>query len=115
MALDLDRILNEAVSAGASDIQLKAPAEPRMRLAGELLPMEAHDPIEIGEAEELKNRILKSELKKQLYETRGSADLSYHTEAGRFRVAVLSHRDTPGFIFRVIPEAPEAVTLGLPP
>src|SRR3954447_20404171 len=115
MTLDLDAILNEAVTAGASDIHLKAPAEPRMRLAGELLPMGTHDPIEIGEAEELKNQILKSELKKQLYEARGSADLSYHTEAGRFRVAVLSHRGMPGFIFRVIPEAPEATILGLPP
>src|SRR3954453_4630354 len=115
MAFDLDAILNEAVSAGASDIHLKAPAEPRMRLAGELLPMGTHDPIEVGEAEELKNQILRSELKKQLYESRGSADLSYHTEAGRFRVAGLSHRGTPGFIFRVIPEAPEATLLGLPP
>ena len=108
MALDLDTILNEAVSAGASDVHLKAPTEPRIRVAGELLPMESHPPIEIGDAEQLKDRILRSELKKQLYETRGSADLSYHTEAGRFRVAVISHRGTPGFIFRVIPEAPEA-------
>src|SRR3954447_21920795 len=115
MALELDTILNQAVAAGASDIHLKAPAEPRMRIAGELLPMEAHLAIEIGEAEELKNRILRSELKKQLYETRGSADLSYHTDAGRFRVAVISHRGTPAFIFRVIPEAPEAELLGLPP
>jgi twitching motility protein PilT len=115
MPLDLDRILNEAVEAGASDIHLKAPAEPRMRVAGELLPMASHPPIEIGDAEQLKESILRSELKKHLYESRGSADLSYHTEAGRFRVAVLSHRGTPGFIFRVIPEAPEATMLGLPP
>src|SRR3954449_13261523 len=115
MPLNLDSILNEAVAAGASDIHLKAPAEPRMRIAGELLPMGTHESIDIGEAEELKDRILKSELKKQLYETRGSADLSDHTDAGRFRVAVLSHRGTPGFIFRVIPEAPEATMLGLPP
>src|SRR3954467_14323601 len=115
MALELDSILNEAVAAGASDIHLKAPAEPRMRVAGELLPMAAHPAIEIGEAEELKNRILRSELKKQLYDAGGSADLSYHTDAGRFRVAVISHRGTPGFIFRVIPEAPEAQLLGLPP
>jgi twitching motility protein PilT len=115
MALDLDSILNEAVAAGASDIHLKAPAEPRMRIAGELLPMEAHAPIAAADAEQLKDQILRSELKKSLYETRGSADLSYHTDAGRFRVAVLSHRGMPGFIFRVIPEAPEATILGLPP
>jgi Tfp pilus assembly pilus retraction ATPase PilT len=42
MPLDLDRILNEAVDAGASDIHLKPPAEPRMRVAGELLPMASH-------------------------------------------------------------------------
>src|SRR5881392_4374425 len=115
MALDLDMILNQAVAAGASDIHLKSPAEPRMRIAGELRPMDMHGPVTGIDAELLKDRILQSELKKQLYESRGSADLSYHTEAGRFRVAVLSHRGTPGFIFRVIPEAPEATLLGLPP
>src|SRR3954465_6619850 len=115
MPLDLDSILNQAVAAGASDIHLKAPAEPRMRVAGELPPREGRAAIAFGDAEELKDRILKSELKKQLYESRGSADLSYHTDAGRFRVAVLSHRGMPGFIFRVIPEAPEATMLGLPP
>src|SRR5256885_6773966 len=98
MAVDLDAILDAAVEAGASDVHLKSPAEPRMRVAGELVPMEPYPPITTGEAEELKDQILKSELKKELYETRGSADLSYHTGAGRFRVAVLSHRGTPGFI-----------------
>src|SRR3954449_3472385 len=115
MAVDLDRILDEAVAAGASDIHLKSPAAPRLRVSGELVPMDGHAPITSAEADELKNQILKSDIKKQLYETRGSADLSYHTDAGRFRVAVLSHRGTPGFIFRVIPEAPEATMLGLPP
>ena len=115
MSLDLDTILNKAVAAGASDVHLKAPAEPRMRVAGELLPMIGHLPITTADAIELKDRILQSELKKELYESRGSADLSYHTDAGRFRVAVLSHRGTPAFIFRVIPEAPEATLLGLPP
>src|SRR5258705_127958 len=115
MALALDSILNEAVSAGASDVHLKAPAEPRIRIAGELLPMEGHGPIAAAEAEALKDQILTSALKKELYRTGGSADLSYHTDAGRFRVAVISHRGSPGFIFRVIPEAPEAQLLGLPP
>ena len=115
MALDLDTILNRAVAAGASDIHLKAPSEPRMRIAGELLAMDAQPTLTSADVELLKEQILKSELKKQLYESRGSADLSYHTDTGRFRVAVLSHRGTPGFIFRVIPEAPEATMLGLPP
>jgi twitching motility protein PilT len=115
MAFDLDRILDHAVAAGASDIHLKSPAEPRMRVNGELLPMESHPPVTAAEAEELKDQILTSALKKELYRTGGSADLSYHTDAGRFRVAVISHRGMPGFIFRVVPEAPEATSLGLPP
>jgi twitching motility protein PilT len=115
MPVDLDRILDEAVAAGASDVHLKSPAEPRMRVAGELIPMEGHGPLSAADAELLRREILRSELKQGLYETRGSADLSYHTDAGRFRVAVLSQRGTPGFIFRVIPEAPQATILGLPP
>jgi twitching motility protein PilT len=115
MPIDLDTILDEAVAAGASDIHLKSPAEPRMRVAGELIAMNGHPPLSSADADFLKNQILKSDLKQELYDTRGSADLSYHTHTGRFRVAVLSHRGTPGFIFRVIPEAPEAVMLGLPP
>ena len=111
----LDAILEEAVGAGASDVHLKSPAEPRMRVAGELIPMASYGEITSADAEQLKDDILRSELKKELYESRGSADLSYHTAAGRFRVAVLSQRGTPAFIFRVIPEAPEATILGLPP
>ena len=86
-----------------------------MRVAGELVPMPDHPGMMIADAENLKERILSSELKKELYETRGSADLSYHTHTGRFRVAVMSNRGSPSFIFRVIPEAPEAPELGLPP
>ena len=115
MPVDLDRILDEAVAAGASDVHLKTPSEPRMRVAGELVPMASYPGITGAEADELKEQILKSELKQEMYETRGSADLSYHTSVGRFRVAVISHRGTPGFIFRVIPEAPQATMLGLPP
>src|SRR2546423_13827078 len=102
MAVDLDRILDEAVAAGASDVHLKAPAEPRMRVAGELVPMPGHPGMTIGDAENLRERILHSELKKELYDGRGSADLSYHTNAGRFRLAVMSNRRAPSFIFRVI-------------
>lgn len=115
MPVDLDRILDEAVAAGASDIHLKSPAEPRIRIAGELIALDGHAPLTAADADFLKNQILRSDLKQQLYDQRGSADLSYHTETGRFRVAVISHRGTPGFIFRVIPEAPEATMLGLPP
>ena len=61
MALDLDRILNLAVAAGASDVHLKSPAEPRMRVAGELRPMDSLPSITIAEAEELKDQILKLE------------------------------------------------------
>jgi len=115
MALRLEEILARAVEQGASDVHLKAPSAPRMRLAGELLPMEGFEPLTAAELDDLKNQVLRSELKQELYESRGSADLSYHSPAGRFRVAVLSHRGTPTFIFRVIPEAPEATELNLPP
>ena len=115
MALRLEEILARAVEQGASDVHLKAPSAPRMRIAGELLPMEGHDDLSAADLDELKDEILRSELKQTLYESRGSADLSYHTDAGRFRVAVLSHRGTPTFIFRVIPEAPSAMELNLPP
>ena len=115
MTLRLEEILSRAVSQGASDIHLKAPSAPRMRLAGELIPMEGFEELSAAELDELKEEVLKSELKQKLFETRGAADLSYHSDAGRFRVAVLSHRGTPTFIFRVIPEAPEATELSLPP
>ena len=115
MALRLEDILARAVEQGASDVHLKAPSAPRMRVAGELLPMEGFESLTAEDLDQLKNEVLRSELKQQLFETRGSADLSYHSAAGRFRVAVLSHRGTPTFIFRVIPEAPEATELNLPP
>ena len=115
MALRLEEILARAVEQGASDVHLKAPSAPRMRIAGELLPMEGFEDLSAADLDALKNEVLRSELKQKLFESRGSADLSYHSDAGRFRVAVLSHRGTPTFIFRVIPEAPEATELNLPP
>jgi twitching motility protein PilT len=115
VAVDLDQILRQAVDAGASDIHLKPPSPPRMRLAGELIPMDGLPPLSITDADELRLLVLRSELKQKQFESSGSADLSYNNDFGRFRVAVLSQRGSTSFIFRVIAEAPEATTLGLPP
>jgi twitching motility protein PilT len=111
---DLDSLLAEGVRLGASDLHLKVPAPPRVRIHGELVELEGAPAMAAEAAGEIKERVLTSEVKRRQFEERGSADFSYYTDAGRFRVSAFSQRGCASFVFRVIPAAPEAESLGLP-
>ena len=45
----------------------------------------------------------------------GSTDASYATGDSRFRATAFSQRGLPSFVFRAVPDAPDADALGLPP
>jgi twitching motility protein PilT len=110
----LDGALNHAVRVGASDLHVKVPSVPRIRVNGELIDLPGSAPISPEDAEDIKQRVLRSELARERYETRGATDVSYYTEASRFRVNAFRQRGSPSFVFRVIPAAPDAEALGLP-
>jgi twitching motility protein PilT len=114
MGFDLDAALARTLELGASDLHLKVPSRPRVRVAGELTDLEGTAPLSPVDTAEVRDRVLRSEVKRRQYDERGSADLSYHTADGRFRVAAFTQRGTASFVFRAIPEAPDAESLGLP-
>jgi twitching motility protein PilT len=111
---DLDAALAEMLELGASDLHLKVPSPPRVRIEGELLELGGWAPLTPDDTDDVRAAVLRSEVKRRDFEQRGSADVSYWTEDGRFRVAAYSQRGSAAFVFRAIPEAPVSEGLGLP-
>ena len=115
MAFDLDTALETALALGASDLHVKVPAVPRVRIAGRLRELEGFEPITPEDTDAVRDEVLLSSEKRHIFSETGSADLSYFTEHGRFRVAAFTQRGSASFVFRAIPSAPATETLGLPP
>jgi twitching motility protein PilT len=113
-AFDLDSALRAALEMGASDLHVKVPAVPRVRVDGELIDLPGFAPVTPMDTQLMRDRILTSQVKQDDFERNGSADLSYFIPESRFRVAVFSQRGSSSFVFRAIPAAPEWSTLGLP-
>lgn len=112
---ELDRLLAEAVKAGASDIHLCSNTRPLMRLWGEIMPMHGHGVVS---AEENKRRLCEILSSRQIddLERNLEIDISYVVEKlGRFRVNV--HYEDRGISasFRVVPSKVRTVEeLNLP-
>jgi twitching motility protein PilT len=113
-AFDLDTALSAALGMGASDLHVKVPAVPRVRVDGELIDLHGFEAVTPQDTQLMRDRLLTSQVKQDDFERNGSADISYFTNESRFRVAVFSQRGSTSFVFRAIPEAPEWSTLGLP-
>jgi twitching motility protein PilT len=114
VAFDLDSALAHAVRAGASDLHLKVPAVPRMRIAGELIDMPGYDPLTPEDTARVNEQVVTSEVKRRQLDENGSADLSHYTAEGRYRISAFLQRGSAAFIFRVVPTAPDTADLGLP-
>jgi len=78
------------------------------------MDLPGHGPVTPEQTEAIRQRILTSPLKREDFQRNGSADLSFWTEAGRFRVSAFSQRGSASFVFRSVPAAPDATELGLP-
>ena len=115
MAFDLDTALETALALGASDLHIKVPAVPRVRIAGRLRELEGFPAIRPEDAQEVMDRVLRTDQKRAVFQESGAVDLSYFTSHGRFRVAAFTQRGSASFVFRAIPAAPATESLGLPP
>jgi twitching motility protein PilT len=114
MAFDLDTTLREALELGASDVHVKVPSAPRVRIDGELVELGGHDPLTLDDVVRVREQVVLTAQKRRALDEHGSVDLSYFTTQGRFRVAAFLQRNAPSFVFRAIPDAPDAEQLGLP-
>ncbi len=114
MSFDLDAALAEADRLGASDLHVKVPSVPRVRIDGVLRPLPGAQPVSPADTEQLMELVLGSEVKRRQFEQRGSVEVSYYTASLRFRASVYRQRGSVAMIFRLITEAPSPEGLGLP-
>jgi len=115
MGFDLDTALADTIRIGASDLHLKVPSAPRVRVAGRLMALPRRESLSPEDTLAVKEQVMPSEIKIREFEQNGSSDFSYFNGTGRFRVSAFSQRGSASFVFRVIPGAPDAERLGLPP
>jgi twitching motility protein PilT len=111
---ELDSALAETVALGASDLHVKPGTRPRVRIEGELVELNGYGPVSRDELLRIAKSVITSDLKQQVLEQEGSADLSYDAACGRFRCSAFRQRGGTSYIFRTIPEAPDFDELGLP-
>ncbi len=116
--IDLGRILRFAIDQGASDIHLKVPAPPALRLHGSLERIPKAPPLKSEDTERfLKEMLDKYPDKLQEFEETGGADFSHARDGvGRFRVNAFKQRGSVSLVMRAVPfKVPELHELNLPP
>ncbi len=114
LPFELDQALSETVDLGASDLHVKPGCRPRVRIEGELIELNGYGAATRENLHSIAQSVLMSDLKREVLEQEGSADLSYDAPCGRFRVSAFKQRGGTSYIFRTIPEAPDFDELGLP-
>ena len=111
---DLDKILEMAVAADASDVILKVGSQPAVKVSGKVLFLS--DNVITRAEGDLIVDIMTTPLTKERFEQDGEADFSFHSErAGRFRVNLFRQSDSLGVVMRQIKSViPSFADLHLP-
>ncbi|MCE5311953.1 MAG: type IV pilus twitching motility protein PilT [Nitrospiraceae bacterium] len=113
--MDIDRLLTDAFTKGASDIHLRVGSCPVYRINGELMLDEESDVITPEAARSIAGLVM-GERERGIFESSHDADFAYSIPgAGRFRCNVFMQRGTIGLVFRTIPFGiPDISSLYLP-
>ncbi len=117
MSIDLGRILRFAIENGASDIHLKVPSPPALRLHGTLERIPKAPPLTSADTERFLREMLADYPDKlQEFEEMGGADFSHARDGiGRFRVNAFRQRGSVSLVMRAVPfKVPELHELNLP-
>ena len=116
MALDLQRALHAVVEMGGSDLHLKVPSAPLVRLQGELTPIEGTEPLSPADTERVLREMLTASERLAEFARDGEIDFSYTVRGlARFRVNAFRQRGSISIACRVVPfEIRAADELGLP-
>src|SRR5438094_2409094 len=81
---DLDTALKETVGHGASDLHIKPGCRPRVRIEGELMELNGYGAVDRDALQAIARSVLVSDMKREILDEEGSADLSYDADCGRF-------------------------------
>jgi twitching motility protein PilT len=115
---DLGALLVHAVERKASDLHLKVPARPIVRVNGELEQVPGTDVLTGDDTMRFAEELLRGQdAKRAEFETTGETDLSHAREGlGRFRVNIFRQRGSVSVVLRVVPFKVMSVEdLQLPP
>jgi twitching motility protein PilT len=114
--MQINELLQAAVTGGASDLHLKVGSYPMMRVDGTLTIASEQKRLERADTEAFANALLGPDLR-QKFELSHEVDLAYSVAGlGRFRCNVFQQRGTIGIVLRVIPTQVSTIDeLGLPP
>src|SRR4051794_11878402 len=116
MAFDLDHALRYLVAAEGSDLHLKIPSSPLVRLHGSLEPIPSTERLQPGDTQRALEEMLDDPEKLEEFDSENEVDFSYAVDGvGRFRVNAFLQRGQVSIVMRAIPVSIKAVEeLGLP-
>src|SRR5688572_4651169 len=117
MAFDLTAALHHLVESGGSDLHLKVPAPPSMRIDGELRPLPGAERLSQEDTELALKTMLRDPAKAAEFEEASEIDFSYGIEGlARFRANAFRQRGSISIVIRAIPFTIRSFDeLGLPP
>ncbi len=113
--MDILELLWRMKEKGASDLHIRVPIPPVLRIDGELVPQTDLPPVTPEYAENVFKQITTPEQRERFYQDK-ELDFAYGvSKLARFRVNVLQQRGTISVAFRMIPfDIPTIDELGLP-
>src|SRR5215210_6619862 len=117
MAFDLDHALRYLIAAEGSDLHLKVPAYPIVRLHGRLEPIVGSDRLTPQDTERVLHEMLGDPNKLAEFEAEHEVDFSYALEGlARFRVNAFRQKGFVSLVLRAIPVNIKSIDeLQLPP
>jgi twitching motility protein PilT len=102
--LDIDLCLRHLVDAGGSDLHLKVPSPPLVRVDGELTPIPGTEPLTPLETERAVYQMLTDEDKLREFSEQREVDFAHSIDGtGRFRVNAFFQRGAVSIVCRAIP------------
>ena len=116
MALDLQNALRYLVENGGSDLHLKVPSPPMVRIDGVMLPIAGHVGLRSDDTHGALREMLYDAARLEEFEREGEVDFAYSIPGtARFRVNAFRQRGSVSIVVRAIPVAIKGVAdLGLP-
>jgi twitching motility protein PilT len=117
MSFDLVTALHYLVAREGSDLHLKVPSKPLIRLHGQLVPIEGSEPLQPEVTERVLREMLHDPAKLAEFDSEHEVDFSYSVEGlARFRVNAFRQRGSISMVMRAIPVMIKSVSdLLLPP
>src|SRR3954452_5157208 len=104
MAFDLDHALRYLIAAEGSDLHLKIPSYPLVRLPGALEPIPGTERLFPEDTQQALTQMLADPENMEEFDSEKEVDFSYSVEGlGRFRVNAFLKRGAIAIVIRAIP------------